>query len=388
MSYSLQLIFCINLIFVLFPVLPVGITSVNQEIFLSSELSVVGPIISSILTPIIVSIGILSCLIRSNFFVAKGIYLSSLIYAFLMGVSVLRSDLPPYSGIFMAIFFVLFSLYLVNITHSTTAERALSILRIFKNYFSVWLITPFLVMIFIPSTYDVFVTGNFYHGFSISRVGFSLWAGAFAIFIGSSTKKKDKFIFFFALFAILLSQSRAAIAGLLIVYCYQQLTERGWKALVPLMLIAILTSAVLALWIAMGRQDTLEISDDRGVIYLIFIEYIKYNWLYGYGGMKLFEIMGFEDGPAHNLLIQWAANYGVLTLAILCIWMYYIFQFFKTMQARKLLIYLIIYSMFQPVQGTGNFFSPVTLLYFLIICLVEILENPLNDNYDTNFQKI
>lgn len=388
MNRSLYLLFLLNLVFVLFPVLPVDLTSINQEILFSSELGIIGPIISSVLTPLIIAFGILSCLICSNFFVVKNLIFSAIIYAFFMGISVIRSDIFSYSGIFMAIFFILFSLFMVNIIHSTKKYNAVSMLRIFKHYFSIWLLAPFLAIIFMPSTYDIFVTGNFYHGFSISRVGFGLWAGAFVLLlIGPSFKTSDKVLLTVTIFAILLSQSRAAIVGLTSVYCYQLLTERGWRGLIPLAIIASLVSAVLILWIALGRQDTLEISEDRGMIYSVFFEYIKNNWLFGYGGMKLFEIMGFEDTPAHNLPLQWAANYGIFTLTMLSIWIFYSFRFFQVMKARKLLIYLIIYSMFQPLQGTGNFFSPVNLLYFLLICLVEISENTNKANENINFLK-
>ena len=84
--------------------------------------------------------------------------------------------------------------------------------------------------------------------------------------------------------------------------------------------------------------------------------------------------MEFDDIPAHNLLLQWIANYGIFTLAMLVGWLAAVFGLLRTTLARKLLIYLVFYSMFQPVQGTGNFFGPVTLLYFLVIFCVEIVE--------------
>jgi hypothetical protein len=39
-----------------------------------------------------------------------------------------------------------------------------------------------------------------------------------------------------------------------------------------------------------------------------------------------------------------------------------------------MLIFLFVYGLTQPVQGTGNFFNPITLLFFLIVFAVDNVE--------------
>lgn len=374
MRRSIYFLFLLNLLFVLFPVLSTGRTSTNDEMFFVSELGILGPIISSVLTPLIVGGAVLGCSRHFKIIAQWRFLLISVMYAWCVIMSVAASGSFSYAVLIMSVFFVLFSLYLENIISFVRVGQAAALLRIFKYYFSAWLLAPFVIMAVMPSTYDMFVTGNSYHGLSISRVGFGLWAGAFALLIGSSKRVTYRILFIVTLLALLLSQSRAAMVGLVIAYGYMLWREGGWRAIMPLSAVAMLVAAIIILWTTLGRGDVLDISDDREMIYLIFIEYIKNNWMFGYGGMKLIEIMEFDNIPAHNLLLQWIANYGIFTLAMLVGWLAAVFGLLRTTLARKLLIYFVICSMCQPVQGTGNFFGPVTLLYFLVIFCVEIVE--------------
>lgn len=388
MKRSIYFLFLLNLLFVLFPVLSTGSTPTNDEPLFASELGILGPIISSVLTPLIVAAGVLG---SSHYFKIRAprqLFLISVMYALCVIMSVAASGVFNFDVLIMSVFFVLFSIYLGSIINFVRRDQAAALLRIFKYYFSAWLLAPFFIMAVMPSAYDMFVTGTSYHGFSISRVGFGLWVGAFALLIGSSKRVTYRILLIVTLLVIFLSQSRAAMVGLVMAYSYALWRERGWRALMPLVAVAMLVSLIIILWIAFGREDALEIGDDRGLIYSIFIEYIKNNWMFGYGGMKLIEIMEFDDIPAHNLLLQWIANYGIFTVAMLVAWLAAVFGLMRTVLARKLLIYFLIQSIFQPVHGTGNFFGPVTLLFFLVIFCVEIVERtPTITQHNTHSMK-
>jgi O-antigen ligase len=80
--------------------------------------------------------------------------------------------------------------------------------------------------------------------------------------------------------------------------------------------------------------------------------------------------MTLENGvvtEAHNLLIQWLSNWGIFGLLALMLWLFLFWKSLDSIYPRMLFIALLFYSLIQPIQGTANFFGPVTLICFFIM---------------------
>jgi len=383
MRLSLLTLFCLNIALVLFPVLSPEWDATGANAMFSEEISLYGKILSSVLTPLLVTGTILVALIdaRKRAITAQ-VLLPSLVICVLMTLSTTFAETVRVETMFMGLFFVLFNLYLSLMKGQP--EGADMVVRIFKAYFIVWLLAPLVAMAVDPSLVGMFIIVTpidiSYHGLTDSRVGFGLWVSAFIIVLGKPRTKFEWFLLTVSVLTLLLSQSRAAILGLLLSGSYALLRQRDARqsALGRLVALLALCLVPLLLWSIYGRDDALTVvSEDRGLILSRFFEFIERHWLLGHGGMYLVDIPEIDkiDVPAHNLLLQTIANYGVPALAAFLVYFVCIFRFAQSTKARMLLIFLLIYSMNQPVQGTGNFFNPITLLFFLVAFAVDNLTH-------------
>ena len=382
MRFSLLTLFCLNIVFVLFPVISPDRdpTGVNSWFF--NEITLYGQLLSSVLTPLLVAATFVVALFDGR---RKPISAELLFPAFviclLMALSAAFAETVRFETLVMALFFLLFNIYLALMKDQRLASETL--IRFFKTYFTVWMMAPVGLMLVDPSTFDMFFTLTpidvSYHGLANSRVGYGLWISVFIFLMGKPRSGVQWFLVVVAVLTLLLSQSRAAIFGLLLSYAYGFLRDRDVRkpVLPKLMLLSLLCIAPLFLWATFGRDDALTfLSEDRGIILSRFFAFIERNWLFGFGGMYLVDIpeIGKIDVPAHNYLIQTVANYGVLALGAFLVYFVYIFRFVKSSKARMLLVFLFVYSMNQPVQGTGNFFNPITLVYLLLTLSVDNLH--------------
>jgi hypothetical protein len=382
MYFSLLTLFCLNLAFVLFPVIsperdPTGVNSWFFE-----EITFYGKLLSSVLTPLLVAGTIrLSLSLSNRRSIPTELLFPSLLICTLMTLSATFAETVRIETLFMALFFPLFNIYLVLVKHQRQGSEA--VLRIFKAYFAVWLLAPTVAMAIEPTLWDMFFTVTAidfsYHGLTNSRVGYGLWIGAFILLLGKPQAKFQSFLLVTSVVTLLLSQSRGAIFGLLLSYFYGLVRgrDKGKPVLRRLVLLGAVCLVPLFAWSMLGRDDALTfLSVDRSILLARFWEFVEGNWLLGFGGMYLVDIpeIDFYEVPAHNFLLQTVANYGVLTLAAFLVYFISLFRYVQSTKARMLLVFLFIYSMNQPVQGTGNFFNPITLLYFLIVFAVDNLE--------------
>jgi O-Antigen ligase len=382
MRFSLPTLFCLNIVFVLFPVISPDRdpTGVNSWFF--DEITLYGKLLSSVVTPLLVAGTIhvsLSATHRRS--IPAELLFPSLLICLLMTLSTTFAETVRIETLFMALFFPLFNVYLVLAQHQPQGAEA--VLRIFKAYFTVWLLAPIVAMAIEPALWDMFFTVTVidfsYHGLTNSRVGYGLWIGVFILLLGKPASVFQKFLLVASVATLLLSQSRGALFGLLFSYLYGFVKgrDKGKSVLPRLVLLAAVCLMPLFVWSVLGREDALTfLSLERATLLAKFLEFVERNWLLGFGGMYLVDIpeIDFYDVPAHNFLLQALANYGILTLAAFIVYFICIFGYVQSTRARMLLIFLFIYSMNQPVQGTGNFFNPITLLYFLIAFAVDTIE--------------
>lgn len=379
MRRSVLILFCLNLAFVLFPVVspdrdPTGVNSLFFD-----QITVFGRVMSSVLTPLLVAGALaFAALDRNSSRINSELVFFAGVVCVLMTISGTFGPGGRIETYFMALFFVLFTIYL-SLMKGRMAGTDVVILRVFKSYFIIWLLAPLVAMAVDPSLFDMFFTLTAidfsYHGLTNSRVGYGLWISVFILFLGRPRSTPDKILLAASVATLLLSQSRAAIVGLALAYAYAAYRgTRGGIFLLRLISLAMLAIVPLVLWSIFGRDDAFTIvSEERGVLYARFVGFVEQHWLLGNGSMYLVDIpeIDFYDVPAHNLLLQTVANYGVVTLVAYLAYLACMFRFLHSTRARMLLIFMFIYGMYQPVQGTGNFFNPITLLFFLITLSVE-----------------
>ena len=172
-----------------------------------------------------------------------------------------------------------------------------------------------------------------------------------------------------------LSQSRSsfiALAFCLIYAINKKYRNSILKVFILSLVFAILTFILLS-WEYFGRQNTLLfLNSPRLEVYTYYFNQISLeNIFLGYGGMNS---MTNENGvvtQAHNLLIQWLSNWGIFGLLALMLWLFYFWKSLDSIYSRILFIAFFIYSLTQPIQGTANFFGPVTLIIFFIIMGIQ-----------------
>jgi O-antigen ligase len=381
MRASLLLLFGLNLAFVLFPVISPEYDPTGTNALFGDQIALYGKVLSSALTPLIVAATIAVGLARGRTApLTAGMLFPSLLVGALMCVSAAVADTVRVETLAMAVFFLLFNLYLALMQEHP--EGSSTLLAVFKAYFVVWMIAPLLAMLVDPSTATMFFVITpvdiSYHGLTDSRVGFGLWISAFLLLLGKPRSRWGWLLAFVAVVLLLLSQSRAALFGLFLSGAYALLRDpvRRARALPRLVALLALIAVPLVSWSLFGRKDTFDVSEDRALIFSRFLDYAGQHWLTGYGGMYLIDLPEFNriDVPAHNFVLQAIVNYGVATMLAFLAYFVGMFRALQATRARMLLIFLLVYGLYQPVQGTGNFFNPITLLFFLIIVAVDNVE--------------
>jgi hypothetical protein len=383
MHYSLVILFLLNVVFVLFPVISPSRDPSGLDALFYDQVMSYGQLLSSVMTPLLVAATVAFATFDTRRRpVVASVFVPAAAVCLLMLTSAAVADTIRVETLFMGLFFLLFTVYLL-LMQDHGRPGADTVLRLARTFLAVWMLAPLVAMLLDPSLFDMFFTLTVidvsYHGFANSRVGYGLWISVLILLLGRPRNRLDWFLMIVAVVTLLLSQSRAAIFGLLLGVTYLLVRERrrGSLAIGPVVLLLSACAAALALWSTFGRDDALTfVSEDRGFILSTYLEFIERNWLFGYGSMYLPDISAIDklDVPAHNFVLQTIANYGVLTLVAFLAYFVCVFRVVRSSQARMLLIFLFVYSMNQPVQGTGNFFNPITLLFFLIAFAVDIHE--------------
>ena len=297
-----------------------------------------------------------------------------------------------------------------------------------------WVVLPLAVMV-LPKFQDYV---NFFpctlHGFSDSRLIYGFWAGALFIvlaakplFLGRRVGLASYIAISLAWLCMLLSQTRTSVLALMVVICIVLIsTWPKWPSLsksVKWGAILLIASALgMPAWnqtcanastknmeselsqkvsslngstINMESELSQKISELISVRPGLFVakdpmrvaildkytEHIERNWLWGYGRMYTVDIpeKGVAKTQAHNVLIQIWANYGVLTLLAFAAWITVLYFTLQDVRSKMLLLYLVVYSLFQPLLGgSSNIFSPQPMLVFMIIFMLNAQVNSIN----------
>ncbi len=275
--------------------------------------------------------------------------------------------------------------------------------RIFRDYFGVIFIILSLGLVFIVLFPDfVFLAGR-YRGLLGNPNGMGLFLSMNYLFFQVVIRKlpnlfarKELMLIYISFFAsLLLCQSRTAMIVILVFHSFFWINKRSpMFSFVFLILILLSYSVILtnAIWIIQNlglgdyaRLDTVAEGSGRVIAWEFIWEQIKNgNWMFGHGiggteglfvvNYKKLSILGHE-GNAHNTYLTIWYDLGLIGLLSFFFGM--LGSFFK---ARK---DTIIFPVIIGVLISANFESwlsaslnPFTIVVFLIITSVLVLENP------------
>lgn len=338
--------------------------------------------VSSIISPILMVIGIVFYLLEWGRIAArnKRILIASALTFLAVALSASVNQAGGFKIMFIVIYFMVANLFLFGVMefYSIPVKAALNMLR---RLLTVWALLPLGLIVIYPTLFDYFFKPEdmSFHGFIDSRVGYGLWLGLLIILLSTQPEVYlRKWLLLISIVAMLLCQSRAGIVSLGFSYAYFYYKKyggglnRAFITSIGLML-GIILAAFIA-WSVFGRGEVFTaVNITRALVYASFFDFISTNWLFGYGDMFTVTMPGglLTDAPVHNLLLQTLANYGVIALGCSVIYWTLIYLDVKSTVSRMLLIFIFVYSQLEPVQGTANFFSPITLIWFLVIVMLR-----------------
>ena len=343
-------------------------------------------LLSSYITPLIFAVIVCSRIIthprpaaENRFIIAAGLALT-ISYFLSILFSATQGEATKSAAI--AVFFSLATIVLFEIFGSApkTASRYLYALC---PLLVAWTVIPAVLSLVGPiRPIFVAVADSSMHGFADSRIGFVLW-GSMAVFLlwCSGFRERHQYVHD-ALMAVMLvalyfAQSRGVVVGFAAAVIYFRInTDSPWRRkLRDIGIVIVVTGLVCMSWKLFGRQEPLEmVNGQRASIYSSYFNELRHHSaLFGAGTMVDIPLEGStERTQAHNLILQWLANWGALGAIGMCVFLYATWTRLKSIQARMLLLIFLTYSMTQPVQGTPNFFSPITLVWFFTIIAVDV----------------
>ncbi len=373
------LLLALNLAITLFPVIPVN-TDPSGFLY-GGELDRVFNFVSSFISPIAMAISIVFYMLWKGGSVTlrnRRILIISLI-AFVAILFSLIANPPNESKIvFIAIYFLVANLFIFVVldSESINAEAALNMLR---WTLLVWALSPLVLVIINPAWIDLFFTqsDHGYHGFAQGRPAYGMWIGILIILLLNQPEIRfRKWWLIFSIVALALSQSRAGIGALGVGYVYYLYAKQGKLTRSSITKISVAASAifvVLVMWMLFGRGEVFTVlNHPRPLLYAAYFDYLSENWLFGFGNMYGAEVPGvFTDAPAHNLVIQYWANFGVMAAVGFLLYWLAIFADVKSTASRMVLIFLFLYGQMEPVQGTANFYAPLPLICFITVVMLR-----------------
>lgn len=307
-------------------------------------------------------------------FVAMG-YSSILIMA-----SIFSSEL--FKGSFIAIYFLLATVNLFYL-YKSDIEKTIYFNKIIFVLIELWLILPIIFLFIFDDSENYFLNAeeSALGGFSGSRIEYGLWSIAAIILLHNLYRIKfiNKKVYLITLTlnlaGIYLAQSRGAFIALFLSYILTKFRRDRItiKFFLKVTFIMLLIISIMLSWELYGRQNNLQfINETRYEIYSAYFRLVDLESIVLGQGKHVSIILG--DGgltQAHNLILQWLVNWGILGLISLMLYLWTVLRSLNSQHSRMLFFAFLSYSMMQPVQGTANFFGPVTFLFFMVIIGLE-----------------
>ena len=381
--YSVWLLLTLNLCVALFPVVP----NVRGGYFFDQIHKELYRDIVFFVSPVIVGLLIIHFLFqrwrnKTRVVVNKPIMLATVLTFVALNLSLAMHGYRE--GKLTAVYFLGMSFFLFAI--SDFYRMPLKSLMLIRWVLAFWAILPLGLVIVFPSLSEFFIdAGHSFHGFADSHVGYGLWVGLLIILL---LKQPDGYwkkwlLLAAAMAGLFLSQSRAAIGALAICYLYSYFVGHAnnyGKFLRKSLIVLVVCWFTLVVWQHfLGRSNALAVNPfspafdvPRAEIFKRFFEFIRNNWLFGYGGQYGVDVAAIGRGiSAHNLLVQTLANYGALVLLGYFLYLIVIFLDIKNITSRMVLIFLLLYSQMEPVLDPVNYLSPIAIIWFMAIVMLQ-----------------
>ena len=244
-----------------------------------------------------------------------------------------------------------------------------------------WVLLPVILVILPWTRPEVLSAFEWsFHGFSPSRIEFGLWTCMFVVLLWIVRDVVPRKVYWtlmaITLVSLYFAQSRAAITALALAFSYHifssDLTTREKCKSIAIIIVA--TGLIALSWKIFGRQEPFELfnSTRLEITEQIIKSSEKGNYWLGAGSMVNVVTADGTVTQAHNLILQWIANWGGLGTVALFAFLFATWHWLRSLEARMLYLVLAVFSMTQPVQGTANFFGPLTLAWFFVFVCVEI----------------
>ena len=302
----------------------------------------------------------------------RGYIFSALVASMVMAFSSVYAESSK--SFFTALFFFIAALTLMLVARINSDKFQ----EIFKSFLLVWVVAP-VVLLVNPDWWSLFVSfpEKSFHGFADSRIMYGFWGSVAAIIVFTKSYaygRWHKIIAFLVFLGVYMSQSRAAVVALAVtgIYFIFLLDKVIEKKIILFFGIAVLVALVFLSWKLYGRQESFEmVNSTRQEIAEKYIDNINNaQSLFG-AGRQVNVVIGGVEVQAHNFIIQWIANWGYIGMLSLLIYINALWKFFESRVSRMLLLVFFVFSLTQPIQGTANFFGPVTLSFLLFAAMME-----------------
>lgn len=330
-------------------------------------------LITNYLNPLVLILYLYIFLVFKKSIIINNIIYISMLYSILLIISSINGS-EPIKSIFIAIYFTLCNICIQCIYKHDYIKFPINAwvtkLLIF------WASLP-VILLSISDFQSLFIDSfeNSFHGFAGGRIEYGLWT-TIAILLSITYRASfNKYLLHATLIlmstGLFLSQSRASFVALFVCLIYAiniKFRNKFYKLTIFSIMFVFLTLTMIS-WEYFGRQNVFELlNSTRLEIYSNYFNQMTVeNIFFGFGGQNSIVLANGSTTQAHNLLIQWLSNWGIFGLLALILFLYLFWKRLDSMYPRMLFIAFLFYSFTQPIQGTANFFGPVTLICFFIM---------------------
>jgi hypothetical protein len=305
-------------------------------------------------------------------------------------------------GVATSLFFAIASLS-IFVVQGNQSQQAVRVIGPLSVALAVWTLLP-IVMLLHPDLRATFLNhlDRSFRGFADSRIGYGFWSSTLVILLFGLLREEVGHHRYFltshrrwwwgcALLAtafggIYLSQSRSAVVGLALAATYFVGISRAGvgRKIGQVTIVMVLALSVMGSWKLFGRQEPLSLHDPTRIQIAseYYKEFLSGNVYLGRGSQVSVKSPSQDFGAgrvsadsvtqAHNLILQWLANYGVVGVLLLVVFLGAVWHRLRSSWARMLFLLFMTFSLTQPIQGTANFFSPMTLVIFFLLVGMDL----------------
>ncbi|MDD2806221.1 MAG: hypothetical protein PHV33_11750 [Elusimicrobiales bacterium] len=230
-----------------------------------------------------------------------------------------------------------------------------------------WAVIPILLFWVYPPLRNVFGSsydGSF-GGFSAHKNAYGVLVGIAVILILPRLNLYWLLGLFVLLYGVLLSQSRATMLSIFAATTYYLAASKRQYFKKFFAVVLIVSVPQLITFVTEYGVREIFVDDARSAINQQYIELISGNVLLGSGGNATIVDYKGGDMRAHNFLLQSWADYGMFFVLAYLILLAVLWRRYSNI-SRALIIFMVIFGLFQPYMDPGGL-GPVLMLCFLLI---------------------